>query len=100
MNKESIQKHMTPAPWKANGYAVTKSNGWKIRQERPRAAAPEAWEHLNAQWQADALLIALAPSLLAENQEQAEEIKRLKNRIALFEEIRRLSTIEPKEDKI
>lgn len=73
MNKESIQiKHLTiKANFGNNGF---------LRPLETRE------------------LIEITDGLLTENQEQAGEIKRLKNRIALFEEIRRLSTIEPKEE--
>lgn len=53
----------TPAPWTVKGSVVTKSNGLKVRLDRPKGAAPEAWESIIKQNEADARLIASAPDL-------------------------------------
>lgn len=65
----------TPGPWVIKGYHVLKSDGSMIRQERPRAAAPEAWEEINARHLADAELIASAPEL-------ADKLKHLEEEYA------------------
>jgi len=54
-------KH-TKGPWLAKGFSVTKSNGFKITQQRPAGAGD--WEGVDRIWEADAKLIAAAPELL------------------------------------
>lgn len=68
-------KNFTPGPWTANGQTITKSNGLKIRVQGPTAAAPEAWEEISKRLEADATLIASAPSLLTENTELKKEVE-------------------------
>jgi len=54
-------KH-TKGPWIAKGFSVTKSNGFKITQQRPAGAGD--WEGVDRIWEADAKIIAAAPELL------------------------------------
>ena len=61
--KKALQA-ATPGPWTVRGFSVRKSDGYMIRQERPRAAAPEAWEQIDERYAADARLIAHAPEWL------------------------------------
>ena len=56
-------KH-TPGPWRAKRFSVIKSNGYKITQNRPAGAAPEAWEEIDKTYEANARLIAAAPEML------------------------------------
>jgi hypothetical protein len=56
----------TPGPWKAKRFSVIKSNGYKITQNRPVAAAPEAWVEIDRTYEANARLIAAAPEMLNE----------------------------------
>jgi len=52
-----------------------------IRQVRPRAAAPEAWGQINAQYAADAELIAKAPDLLLCSKQLEEENRKLREMV-------------------
>ena len=70
---QNMSKH-TREPWSSKGAVVTKSNGFKIRLDRPRGAAPEAWGDIAEGLNADAARIANCVNALAGTEQPVEAV--------------------------